>query len=80
MNQIWEKVIAVLNDQQIKDFFSGKTSPVIKTESVVKADAETLKTAGMYIISGLVASGVVVGVFILIAGNMVVKAIKNKSY
>ena len=64
MNAIWEKIVNVLNDQQIKDFFSGKTSPVIKTESVVKMDPSTITLAGQWIVGGLLASAVVTGLII----------------
>lgn len=68
MNAIWEKIVNVLNDQQIKDFFSGKTSPVIKTENVVKVDTATITLAGKWIVGGLLASALltslIIGLFI----------------
>lgn len=75
MSNIWEKVVNVLNDQQIKDFFSGKTSPVIKTENVVTVDAKTIQQAGIYIVGGLVLSALVTATIIAIAIRSAFKSI-----
>jgi hypothetical protein len=77
MNQIWEKVVNILNDQQIKDFFTGKTSPTIKTENVVKVDEATLNKAGMYILGGFVSSALIIAFVIAWAIKSSAKAIKG---
>ncbi|PWK27014.1 hypothetical protein LV89_01826 [Arcicella aurantiaca] len=80
MNQIWEKIVNVLNDQQIKDFFSGKTSPVIKTENNVTIAKETITQAGQWIAGGFVLSAIIIGLFVKWAVSSGVKSIKGQSF
>ena len=61
MNSVIEKIANALSSQTIQDWVSGKTVPTIKTDNVVTVSDPTLKTAGLYIIGGLIASAIIIG-------------------